>query len=213
MKNVRIPRTTSACARTAIMLTGAMMLSGLGCLTPAVRPGTQRSDVDLQALIDAAANGTSVTIPYGTWTIDAPLTLDARRGLTITARPGTRILASEIMEPVIAVSSSDSIRIENLYLRHIKPSTFYQCEGACIALNTCNYAEVANCELSGCGAAGVYASASHNVTVRNCNIYDCTFADIWTQYSSNILAQDNRMHGRVYQWECTNVREQGNRSR
>jgi parallel beta-helix repeat protein len=196
--------------RTALVLAAIML--ALGCVRPMFAP--TRAAVDLQMLLDRAPDSSRIEIPYGEYVLESGLTLSNRHGLTITARPGTRILVADVMEQIIDLTNSSSIWIENLYLRHVKPLAAYECHGACVNLQNCDRVTIANCELNGCGAFGVAASNCERVMIENCYIHHNTYAGIYLYECDAVTVQNNRIVNNaevVSQLNVTNLMMSGNR--
>lgn len=169
------------------------VIAGLACVPAGRKYGPAREKVNIQAYIDAARDGQELVIPYGTYTLEQGLKLTGRRNFTITAQPGTRILVDDVMEDVISIESSDSIRIENLCLRHVEPLKEYECHGACIRFNGCRNVVVENCELNGCGAFGVAADNTDDLLVRGCYIHHNSFTALYLSDCNRVTVVNNRI--------------------
>jgi polygalacturonase len=152
-----------------------------------------RRELDLQAVLDAAQDNATLTIPYGEYVVQQGLKLNGRRNVTITASPGTRILAADVMEDVLTLTECESVRIENLHLGHVKPLESYECEGSCLKFTRCRDVRVANCELTGCGAEGVYAFQSERLDIGNCYVHDNTYAGFYFAMCRSVLVHDCRL--------------------
>jgi len=149
-----------------------------GCATtssPDSRPQPQSISLDIQVLVEKARDGSTVKIPSGEYRLPDGITIRGRKGLVLTAEPGTRLLVEDTNADVLSIQQCEGIRIENLYLRHTKPLKKYECHGTVVSLDESRDTKIVNCELNGCGAIGVSAWKSKNVLISNCFIHHNTF--------------------------------------
>jgi len=189
-----------------------MLAAGCSGVRFARRPPPKR-ELDIQAAFDAAPNGSILTIDYGEYVLPAGLVVRNRRDLTITAPRGTRIFVDDVMQDVIALENCDSVRIENLHLRHVKPLTEYECEGAVLRMSQCHDMEVANCELDGCGAFGIACDDVNRLNVTNCYIHDNTFTALYFNQCQDALITGNRIAGNadlITQYSCAGIEMRDN---
>ena len=174
------------------MLATATLIAG--CIGARLGRGSPpRRELDIQALLDAAPSGNILTISYGEYILKTGLKLTNRQDLTITAPPGTRIFVDDVMEDVLALEDCDSVRIENLHLRHLKPLTEYECNGACLRLSRCRNMEVVGCELDGCGAFGIAGDDVNELKVTNCYVHNNSFSAFYFDGCQNALISGNRI--------------------
>jgi parallel beta-helix repeat protein len=196
-------------------LLAAVVLYVAGCAPAAYSNYGMASRLpDLQAMLDTAADGSTVVIPKGKHVLSSGLVLGARKRVTITAEPGTRVFVADVMQHVLDLSTCESIRIENLHLRHVKPLRKYECHGAGIHLDDCRAVTIENCELDGCGAFGVAANYARNLTIRNCFIHHNTFTAVYLYGCETVLVRGNRFKAnadRFTQYSVTGFREEENR--
>jgi hypothetical protein len=125
---------------------------------------------DLQAQIDAAKDGAVVRIPRGRYVLDKGLVVKGRKKLTLKGDGRAQVLVKDVNSFVLQVRDSESIRVENLHLRHLKPLKEYACHGDVIEVRNARKVVIDNCDLDGCGAVGVAAWNSSELTVRHCHI-------------------------------------------
>jgi len=175
----------------AVALVLSLAALGSSCARPLLKP--PRAELDLQTLLDNAMDDGQVEIPFGEYVLDVGLKIKDKSGLKITAQPGARILVNDVMEDIIALDNCQSARIENLYLRHVKPLDEYECQGACIRADGCGRVTIVNCELNGSGAFGVAASETRDLLVQECFIHHNTYAAIYLYECDGVTVRDNRI--------------------
>jgi parallel beta-helix repeat protein len=178
-----------------------------------VREAPPRQNLDIQALLDSMPNGSILTINYGEYIFPTGLKLANKNNVTLSAAPGTRIFVDDVMEDVLGVDNCDSVRIENLHLRHLKPLTEYQCEGACLRISQSRDVEVAGCELDGCGAFGIAGTNLSGLRVTKCYVHDNSYSGFYFMESENVLITGNRIvHNMdvMSQYSCAGIEMRDN---
>jgi hypothetical protein len=130
---------------------------------------------DIQELVDRTQDGRIVHIPRARYVLYKNLLLRRREDLTIRCQPGTQILVSDVKENVLTIDRCKRIEIEGAHLRHLKPLKEYECHGAVIGIKESIGVTITDCELDGCGAIGVSARDSGELTVDHCHVRNNTF--------------------------------------
>ncbi|TET36736.1 MAG: right-handed parallel beta-helix repeat-containing protein [Planctomycetota bacterium] len=125
---------------------------------------------DLQELINNTPDGGIVRIPRYEYILKNGLKISGRNNLTIECEEGARILVDDIYEDVIQISNSENIRIENAYLRHVKPQWHESCQGSVVFITGSRGIKILNCELNGCGRTGLCAYDCKDITLNFCII-------------------------------------------
>jgi hypothetical protein len=105
--------------------------------------------------------------------------LRRREDLTIRCEPGTQILVSDVEENVLTIDRCERIEIGGAHLRHLKPLKEYKCHGAVVGIKESTGVEIVDCELDGCGAIGVSAWDSSELTVHHCHVHNNTFTALY----------------------------------
>lgn len=179
---------------TLMCLLTASALLMVGCISsrdsgdwPTPPPQT----LDIQALIDAASDESEVSIPFGEYTLLKGLQIKNKKNLTLTSRPGTRVLVIDTDADVISVENSEGTRIENMHLSHLQPLEEYNCHGAVVRVADSTGTGILNCELNGCGAVGVSAWNSNITLIRNCLIHHNTFNAFYFESCNDVTIQSN----------------------
>jgi len=130
---------------------------------------------DLQALIDQTPDHGVVRIPKGKYTINRGLVIKNRVHLSILADAGTQILLTDTDQDVLTITDSRQIRVFNVLMRHVMPLKDYQCHGGVIRVSSSKEVVIANSELNGCGAVGISAQDTHDLTIEHCYIHSNSF--------------------------------------
>jgi len=131
--------------------------------------------LDIQELVDKTQDGRIVHIPRARYILRKSLLLRRREDLTIRCQPGTQILVSDVEQNVLTIDRCKRIEIEGTHLRHLKPLKAYECHGAVIGIKESTGVTITDCELDGCGAIGVSARDSSELTVDHCHVHNNTF--------------------------------------
>tara|TARA_B110000285_G_C15100434_1_gene604693 strand:+ start:1166 stop:1822 length:657 start_codon:yes stop_codon:yes gene_type:complete len=145
---------------------------------------------ELQKMVDNIPDGGILSIPEGKYVIDEPLRIDARNGLTLRGDGKCEIFLTDVWKNVMIVSNSNSIRIEGIYLSHLKPLKEYQCNGGVISLINTKKILIDNCELEGSGTIGVSGKSIENLEISHCYIHDNTFNAIYLSNASEVLIKN-----------------------
>lgn len=180
--------------KTLLGLLVAIVFSAAGCTTirPAASdPKPPRKSLDLQGIIGKVQDGSTATIPFGEYRLAKGLVIKNRKNLTLTCRPGTKILVEDTNADVLSIQESEGIQIENLYLRHTKPLEEYECHGAVLRIKDSRDVRIMNCELNGCGAVGIFADGCQGLQVRNCFIHHNSWCALVLYRSDEIKIQSN----------------------
>ncbi len=130
---------------------------------------------DLQALIDQTPDHGVVRIPKGRYTINRGLVVKGRTHLSILADAGTQILLTDTDQDVLTITDSRQIRVFNVLMRHVMPLRGYECHGGVIRISSSREVVIANSELNGCGAVGISAQDTQDLTIEHCYIHNNSF--------------------------------------
>ena len=130
-------------------------------------------DVDLQALIDQAEDGDTITIASGTYMIDEGLVIEGRADLTIICESPVNIFCTDPTANVLAIRGSTGITFAGGRLRHDEPAEEeLSCSGFVVVVSESSDVLVYRSELDGCGTTGVAMFHSRNVHIDQCHIHD-----------------------------------------
>lgn len=186
-----------------------------GCVTTQSKaswPKPPRKSLDIQGLINKAQDNSTVTIPFGEYRLAKGLKIKNKKNLTLTCRPGTRILVEDTDTNVLSIHESDGVQIENLYLRHLKPLEEHECHGVVVRVKDSTDTKIVNCELNGCGAIGVVGYDSNALLIRNCFVHHNTFNAFYFEDCGEVkiqssVVEDNGNFIQMYQTESLEMRD------
>ncbi len=150
-------------------------------------------NVDLQALIDQAPDGSTITIASGTYIIDIGLIIRGRENLTIICESPVNIFCNDALGNVLTISGSTGITLAGARLRHVEPDVEMTCEGVVVFVNESSDVLIYRCELDGCGVTGVVMYHSRNVRVHQCYIHDNSSLAFYLFYSDEVKITNNRI--------------------
>jgi nitrous oxidase accessory protein NosD len=166
-----------------------MLVLLCSCCTTRTASRSHSAEINIQDLISNAADE-RVCIPRGTYVLSKGLEVN-RSDITIWCEPGTRILISDVNENVVSIHNVKNVRIENAHLSHLKPLTEYNCHGNVVDIRDAEDVTIFNCDLNGCGATGVYADSSKNLSIQNCWIHRNTFNAFYLNNCEQVLILAN----------------------
>lgn len=161
------------------------------------------SNLNLQDLIDDTPDGGTVRIPRGRYVLSDGLIVSGRNDLTIECEPGSQILVNDISADVLEIEGSENITLRGAFLRHLNPLPRYECHGDVLKIRQSSTVTVENSELDGCGAVGVSAWGSANITVDHCLVRHNSFNAFYFEQCSTIrirnsVIQDNANFMQMY---------------
>jgi hypothetical protein len=150
-------------------------------------------NVDLQALIDRAEDGDTITISTGTYVIEDGLVISGREGLTILCESPVNVFCRDTNDDVLTIMSSSGITLAGGRLRHLEPLDEYICHGGVVRVAEASDVLVYRCELDGCGAIGASIRSSQNVHIHQCHVHDNSFAAFYIDDSDEVKITDCRI--------------------
>jgi len=150
-------------------------------------------DVDLQDLIDSAADGDTLTIPSGTYINNHGLVIEDREDLTIICQSPVNIYCRDTDADVLTIEESSGITIAGAHLRHFEPLEEYQCHGGVVRIVESSDVLLYRCELDGCGAIGASVRSSKDVHVNKCHIHDNSFVAFYLDDSEDVKITESRI--------------------
>lgn len=110
--------------------------------------------------------------------------------LIIEGEEGKKVTV--LIEPryanVLAFGKCEHITLKNLTMGHSEAPGY--CVGGVVSLEGCDYVNMENLHLFGCGTVGVKADMCTYVNVKDTEIYECTYGFVEATYSGEI-AFDN----------------------
>ena len=149
------------------------------------------STLSLQELIDKTPDGGTVSVPKAKFVLKQGLLVANRKNIRIECAPGSQILVDDISADVIEIVDSKGISISGAFLRHLNPLKKYECHGDVVKLRNASEVTIENSELDGCGAIGLSAWGSSNITVQNCLIAHNSFNALYIDGCATVRIKDN----------------------
>lgn len=154
---------------------------------------TPKHSSQLPEMLSKLQPGDSVIFERGVYDLERSLILSDQSDLVLRAEGKVELVLRDLESAVIELRHCERIRIQGLRARHLEPNSEYECEGAVITVRDSQQIAVKDCQLNGCGAAGVYATETRDLVVLNNILFRNTFAAVWL-YNSSALVQGNRIH-------------------
>ena len=145
----------------------------------------------IQAMIDAAPDGATITIPRARYISQQSIIVQARHDLTIICPRGTEILVDDVDEHVVTITESTGITIQGAHLRHKAPAADYECHGAVVRAEGSSELHFVDSDLHGCGAIGLSAHECQNILVSRCSIRENSYVAISLNTCENVMIAGN----------------------
>ena len=158
-------------------------------------PPLQESKVSLQSLIDKAEDGAVVKVPRARYVSENSVVIKSRGRLTVRCEKGTEILCSDVNKDVLQITGSSQVTVEGALLRHTKPLGAYACHGSVVRVEKSTSVTIAQCELNGCGAVGLYASGSKTLVLSKCLVQKNSFTALYLDECTGVKIHDNIIRG------------------
>lgn len=117
-------------------------------------------------------DGDTVLVAAGVYESDVSLELFGVRNVTLEGEEGATLVCSSMLENVMWIVYCDSVTVSGFTATHTQPSKEQRCCGNVFALDSSDGITIRDCEISGCGAIGVYT-------------FNC----------GDVLLEDNFIHG------------------
>lgn len=137
-------------------------------------------------------DGDTVIFERGTYSTQNGLEIARVNNITLQGEGKAEIVLGNLNDAVLTVNNCTRIRVSGLRARHENPNREYACEGAVIEVRDSSQIAVSECELNGCGAAGVYATGCQDLVIANNTIFNNSYAAVWL-YDSSALVHSNRI--------------------
>ena len=154
----------------------------LALAAPALALQTQtevrvKSASELRSAISEGSNKRIVLAP-GEYVFAFALSIWEIQNMTLVGEGDASILVTSVYDPVLELSSCETITLENLTLGHKLPEGETPHGGCVSGVICCDYhvkdLTVRNCDLFGCGVEGLNAYASVGIVFENSTIRDCS---------------------------------------
>jgi hypothetical protein len=166
----------------------------------------KNNGIDLQQLLLNAKGIKKVIIPHGTYILPKSLIIPYDN-MIIYCEPGTRILVDNSYDNVINIHGRKNIQIENAHLSHLRPRKYYACHGHVVDIENSENIKLYNCEINGCGAIGVGALKTDNLTIQNCWIHSNSFNAVALSTCNEVLLVANIIENNANFLSMSNVND------
>jgi hypothetical protein len=114
--------------------------------------------------------------------------------VAIIGEDGAELVCNSLTDNVLWIVSADRITVSGLSATHTMPSEEERCYGNVFAIDSCDSVTIRDCELSGCGAIGVYTFNCGEIMLLDNFIHDNTLWAVQHE-GHNLLVEDNSLPG------------------
>jgi len=135
--------------------------------------GPDRAFTSPDKFFEKERSNVHVIIDSGTYYSGDDLWISGEN-IIIEGKGEVNIFATELYSNVMWVSATNVI-IKNLHMKHFKPGEPYSqnCSGRVLAFDMASNITVENCDLNGCGLAGLHDNLGNsNILVKGCYIHN-----------------------------------------
>lgn len=152
-----------------------------------VGPGLQYAS-PLEALPEVQ-DGDTVLVASGVYEADVSLELWGVSNVTVIGEEGTELVCNSMLENVLWIVNCDSVTVRGLGATHTRPTEQERCYGNVFAIDSSDWITIEDCDISGCGAIGVYTFNCGDVILRDNFIHENT---LWAvQFEGQGLMQED----------------------
>ena len=205
----------------AVTLLSVAVLAGCGGggdsdSTPSA-PGTvvtkaQMNDLDLNAILLAAKDGDTITMPAGKYTMRGPLQITGKKNLTLVgAGNGTDETRSTILsfkdaltQNGLSASSLENITFKNFALEDASGNALFITNSTGIVMDTLRAEWTTDPQNTSTMAYGLYPVKSDNILVTNSIVAGTRDAGVYVGQSRNIRVTNNEVYFNVAGVEIEN---------
>lgn len=159
-----------------------------------VRVGESREIQTIQEALKVQDNYLHIILDSGLFLTENGIYIQGNH-IILEGVEGTHVECYQFYDNVIWLNGDD-ITIRNLHLRHYKPGNIngQNCSGRVLGLDNCTKILIENCDLNGCGLAGIHDNGGNDdVIIRNNYIHYNSFAaitnidgDYWMEETDSI---------------------------
>ncbi len=177
-------------------------------------------------LVDAIGNNTTIILEEGVYNINdlnfkkfknhefanassfgeeniKRMTINDVSYLRLMAEQGAEveICIESPYDPVLSFDNCNNLELDGLILgHHVEPGT---CGGSVVTTQNCSSIAINNCHLYGCGAYGVEAFDSYDLSVNDTEIYECTYGitslyNVYDAAFKNCDVHDNKEYDLIW---------------
>lgn len=129
----------------------------------------------LEVIKPLLREGDTLRILPGVYEFNASIEFWGLRNVVIEGQGEVELVCTSMNNNVLWLFNSEGIQLRNMKLRHTDPPEGLYCTGNVIGLDGCQDITIANCEINGCGAIGVYSYISNGLFLRGNHIHHNSF--------------------------------------
>jgi parallel beta-helix repeat protein len=144
--------------------------------------------------VAVVTNGDTIVISGGTYRFSNAITLSDLEEVMVIGDGDVYLLCDNMEDTVFWISGCRTVAIRNVHARHTDPGEDERCYGNVFGIDTSDDIVIANCEIHGCGAIGVYAYNSNNVEIRDNHIHHNRFWAVQFE-GVGLLSEDRSVAG------------------
>ncbi|OPL19612.1 MAG: hypothetical protein AVO35_09870 [Candidatus Aegiribacteria sp. MLS_C] len=139
-------------------------------------------------------DGDTVLVTAGVYESDLSLELWGVRNVVLIAEEGASLVCTSMLNNVMWIVNCDSVTVSGFAAAHIQPSEDERCYGNVFALDSSDGITIRNCDISGCGAIGVYAFNCGDVFLEDNFIHGNT---LWAVHfeGQGLMQEDSLVPG------------------
>jgi len=184
---------------------------------PAPAPGTtvtaaQMNDTDLNAILAAANDGDTITLPAGKFAMLGPLQITAKKNLTVVGQgngtdPSKDTILSfktALTQNGLSVTTADSSTFKNFAIEDASGNALFVQSSNGVTMDTLRAEWTTDPEHTSTMAYGLYPVKSDNVLVTNSIVVGSRDAGVYVGQSTNITVTNNDVHHNVAGVEIEN---------
>ena len=120
---------------------------------------------------NSVVSGSDLSIKKGTYKLDSPLKLIAKKNVMIDGN-GSNFIMQDGANDVVFLENCKNITLMNFKATHIEPKGPLGCTGNVIHIEGCEDVLIENCDLNGSGIVGIAAYRTQNLVVNNNYIHE-----------------------------------------
>jgi parallel beta-helix repeat protein len=184
---------------------------------PPPPPGTtvtaaQMNDIDLNAILAAAKDGDTITMPVGKYTLKAPLQITSKKNLTLAGQgngsdPTKDTILSfkdALTQNGLSTSTLDTVTFKKFAIEDTAGNALFVTSSSNVVMDTVRAEWTTDPENTSTMAYGLYPVKSDNILVTNSIVVGSRDAGVYVGQSANIRVTNNDVHNNVAGVEIEN---------
>jgi len=172
----------------------------------------QMKDTDLNAILAAAKDGDTITLPAGKFAMLGPLQISAKKNLTIVGQgngtdPSKDTILSfkdALTQNGLTTTTLDTVTFRNFAIEDASGNALFVTSSTNVTMDTMRAEWTTDPEHTSTMAYGLYPVKSDNVLVTNSIVVGSRDAGVYVGQSTNITVSNNDVHHNVAGVEIEN---------